>query len=957
MMDVGRHLNIELFTNSEVIEVKGEAGDFYVKILQKARYVNIEECTSCGDCAKVCPIVVPNEFEIGLGARKAIYTPFPQAVPSAYIRDADDCLGTFPLACSRCADACQKNAIDYDEQDKIIEVHVGSIIVTTGVDYYDPREASEFGYTRFENVVTSMELERILSASGPTRGELIKFTDRKTPREIAFIQCVGSRNMKRDIPYCSRICCMNAMKDALIIHEHFPDADMKIFYIDIRAFGKGFEEFFERAANLDKLTFINAKPSKIVDDPVTGKTCITYENVQTGKVETEQVDLAVLSSALIPATRSGKLAEVLGIEIDKDGFIKQLDSCSDPLDTTREGIYVAGCAISPKDITDSIADASGAAARAVRHVLAHKIVREEEEIPQVVPTGKPRIGVFVCHCGINISGVVDVKKVADYARTLPDVIYCEETLFACAASTQTEIQQKIIEHKLNRVLVAACTPKTHEPIFRETLIKVGLNPYLFEMVNIRDQCSWVHQQQPKEATQKAIDLVRMGVAKARLLNPLEVRELEVNHDVLIIGGGVSGIQAAIDLAGKGFQVYLVEKEKQLGGRVSHLSTLYPSYNPGSDLIDLKVKKLKASGVDIFTSTFVKGVGGFVGNFEVHLESDGSNGDFKEPIKVGAVVVAVGSNLYRPERGEFGFGIYTNVFTNEQFEQEISKGEFLEIDGKKPKTVAFIQCVGSRGEKGNPGCSRYCCQAAIKQAIALRKMGINVIVFHRDIRVYSRGAEEMYREARGMGVLFIPYDKNNPPQFKGKKKVSSLINENKKLNQSTEFPVDAVVLSLGMVPDEKGNDYLVDLLKIQRSSDHFFMERHSKLGPVETAVEGIFLCGCAQGPKDISDSISQASAVASKVSALLSEDTIKLEPIVSEADAVHCRACGRCVEVCEFHALEIRENKDGGVAVYINEALCKGCGSCASVCPTGAIDVRHFTDDQIEAQLEAVLEEF
>jgi len=957
MMDVGRHLNIELFTNSEVIEVKGKAGDFYVKILQKARYVNIEECTSCGDCAKVCPIVVPNEFEVGLGARKAIYSPFPQAVPNAYIRIADDCLGTFPLACARCAEVCQKNAIDYDEQDKIIEVHIGSIIVATGVDYYDPREASEFGYTRFENIVTSMELERILSASGPTRGELIKFTDRKTPEQIAFIQCVGSRNIKRDIPYCSRICCMNAMKDALIIHEHFPDAEMKIFYIDIRAFGKGFEEFYERTLNLDKLTFINAKPSKIVDDSVTGKTIISYENVQTGKIETEKVDLAVLSSALIPSTRSGKLAEILGIEIDKDGFIKQLDPCSDPLDTTREGIYVCGCAISPKDITDSIADASGAAARAVRHVLGHKIVREEEKIPPIVPTGEPRIGVFVCHCGVNIAGTVDVKRVADYARTLKNVVYCDETLFACAASTQTEIQQKISEHRLNRVLVAACTPKTHEPIFRETLTKVGLNPYLFEMVNIRDQCSWVHQQDPIGATQKAIDLVRMGVAKARLLNPLEMKRLKVNHDALVIGGGVAGIQTAIDLAGKGFNVYLVEKEKKLGGRVSHLSTLYPSYKPGRDLIESKVQKLFSAGVKAYNSTTIEGVTGFVGNFEVHLKTDGSDGDSQEPLKVGAIVVATGSNLYRPERGEFGFGIYSNVFTNEDFEQHISRGEYLEIDGKKPKTVAFIQCVGSRGEKGNPGCSRYCCQAAIKQAIALRRMGINVIVFHRDVRVYSRGAEEMYREARGLGVLFIPYLKNKPPEFRGKKKVSSIFVDNKMLNRSTEFSVDAVVLSLGMVPDEKSNDYLVDLLKIQRSSDRFFMERHSKLGPVETAVEGIFLCGCAQGPKDISDSISQASAVASKVSALLSEDTIKLEPIVSEADAIFCRACGKCVEVCEFNALEIKESEAGKLAVYINEALCKGCGSCASVCPTGAIDVRHFTDDQIEAQLEAVLEEF
>jgi heterodisulfide reductase subunit A len=984
MMDAGRHPNIKLMTNAEVREVRGKAGNFKVKVLQKARYVDVNACTSCGACSDVCPITVPNEFDLGLKYRRAIYQPFPQAVPSAYIRNAQDCLGDNPLACAKCADACEVDCIDFDDPDKLVELDIGAIIVATGIDYFDPREASEFGYTRFENVVTSLELERLLSSVGPSRGELIRFTDRRHPEKIAFIQCVGSRNMKQDIPYCSRICCMNAIKDALIIREHFPKAKIDIFYIDIRAFGKGFEELYRRSLSDDNISYIRAKPSKVVEDPQTHNPIAMFENPETGRIERNAYDLVVLSSALVPSEGSVELARVLGIQSDKDRFFKQKDPCAFPIDSTRAGIYLCGCAVSPKDITDSIAEASGAAARATRHMEGFRLEPAQEEIPQIDPTGEPRIGVFICHCGINIAAVVDTNAVTEYAATLPKVVHTEEMMFSCSATSQKDLQQRIMEKKLNRVVVAACTPKTHEPIFQQTIAKVGLNPYLFEMANIRDQCSWVHHDDPWAATEKAKELVRMAVAKARWLEPLSFNQMEVVRDVLIIGGGIAGMQTAIDLKDRGFTVHLIEKSEHLGGRVAQLATLYPSFESGMKLIEDKRQELE--GVDIRTCTEVVDIHGFVGNFDVTVRPVGDKPVRDEILRVGAVVMAIGADMYQPV-GEFGYDTFDNVITSVDVERMMLasdgvKGEGREAKGEgrtamgaphpsplalhpsllteEIKNVAFIQCVGSRLESGadgrmtNPGCSRYCCQAAIKQAIALRKRGINATILYRDVRVYSRGAEEMYREARGLGVLFVRYDLEQKPEVVGSGRAQAVRVFVHDLKMEIEIPADLVVLSVGMIPREAESKTLQELLKVPRSADRFFMERHPKFGPVETSMEGVFLCGSIQGPKDIADSIAQASAVAAKVAALLSGKTIQLDPITSHVDEILCRGCGDCVDVCEFHAIEIKVGETGLPVASVNEALCKGCGTCAAICPTGAIDLRHFKDEQIGSMLEALL---
>lgn len=856
------------------------------------------------------------------------------------INEANRCLSCAGCSeCLECVKACEPQAIVHNMVDEYVDLDVGSIVVTTGFDYLDPKEASEYGYKRYKNIYTSFELERIMSEDGPTGGELELKKDLKGPLRFAFIQCVGSRNLRRDINYCSRICCMNTIKDSLVLKEHYPDSEIVVFYIDIRAFGKGFEEFYNRSLEMG-VRYIKGKPSKVIEGEQ-GDLIIHYED-EKGQSNQMTFDAVCLASALIPPKGCRDLAAVLGVEIDEDGFFKNAEPAIEPLESTKEGILVCGCATGPKDITDSIAEASGAAVKAACFLKGHELEIEKPDIEPIDVSGPPRVGVFVCHCGPNISKVVDVKGVVEYATTLRDVVFAEDYSFACSETAQRQIQERIAEHKLNRVVVAACTPKTHEPSFQDSLIAVGLNPYLFDIANIRNQCSWVHQKEPEKATEKAKELVKMSVARVRKLVPLFMKELPVNRDVAIIGAGITGLRCGIDLLARGFTVRIIEKNNITGGLVRNLSSIYPSFKSGKEIVEKLVDEFTEGGGEIISSADLVDVTGYVGNFQVKLDVKGKETEFT----VGAIVLATGASLYRPGK-RFGYEKFPNVITNMELEQKIISGTIKDV-----KSVAFIQCVGSRGDDGNPGCSRYCCQAAIKEAIYLRQKGIDVAVLNRGVRVYSKGAEKMYRKARELGVLFLPYE--GEPAITGRDKAEEITVPSADLDADISIPVDLIVLSVGMVPAEDSLR-LSELFKVPRGSDKFFLERHSKFGPVETTVEGVFLCGCCQFPQDIGDSISQASAVASKVAALLSHDKITLAPITSSVIEEYCRGCGRCAEVCEFHAIELVEKEKGVFVAQVNEALCKGCGTCVAACPTGAIDLKHFRSDQIEAQLEALFE--
>ena len=961
MMDAGRHPRIKLHTLSELVGLEGRPGAFQARVLAQPRYVDLDLCVGCGLCTESCPAIRPNPYDVGLKASKAIDRPFPQAVPAAFHIDKEACLNDDFIYCERCSQVCEPKAINYDDQPQESILDVGSVVVATGFDELDPRELLAFGYGRAPNVLTGLEFERLLCATGPTKGRVLRPSDHEIPKSVVFVQCVGSRG-EGGRSYCSRYCCMNSVKAAMLAHEHEPDIEECILlYTDMRAAGRGFDDFVGRTLARDDVKHLRGRPAKVQEDPESGNLTLWIEDFVSGRPQQVETSMVVLSTAALPAKGSPDLANILGVELDENGFYKRKDPESAPAETTRPGIYVAGSAGSPAIIPECVAQGSASAVEAAVHVLDYrKTVADHKAVEPLDLSGPPRVGVFVCHCGANISGVVDVKQLSEEAAQLPHVAYATDDSFACADISQRAIEEAIRVHKLNRVVVAACTPRTHEPVFREVLARTGLNPYLFEMVNIRDQCTWVHGHVPEEAYKRARDQIRMGVARAAQLEPLTPIQVDINRRAVVVGGGVAGIRAALDLDAHGYEVCLVEKNNVLGGHLAApgLKTLYGSGASGEEKISALARKLEQSRVEVHLQTEIASVEGYVGNFTVEFAPVGRKGE-NEKIEAGTIVLAIGAKVYEP-KGQYGYNEKANVLTNMDLEHRFAdlSDKWFGEGGTPPQSAVFIQCVGSRSESGgcNPGCSRYCCPTTVKQATQLAELGSHVTVFYRDIRTVSAGAEDLYRKARGAGVLFVRMPDDEAPEVKGTKtKAKSVVAQDLLLGRPVEAPAELVVLAVGMVPDPEMTTKLKEILKVPVGPDGFFMERHPELGPVETVVDGVFVCGSAVGAKAISDSLSEAAAAAGKAGQLMARDSLELEPTVAEVNPWLCRGCGTCVDICEFNAPGLGVGELGVPVASINKASCKGCGTCVAWCPSGAITARHFTESQIDAMMETMLQ--
>jgi heterodisulfide reductase subunit A2 len=860
-------------------------------------------------------------------------------------REAARCLACGICSeCHLCVQVCKREAIDHQQAPVDEEVEVGSVILSPGYSLYRPELSPELGYGRYANVVTSMEFERMLSASGPWGGHLSRrSSDHGEPKKIAFLQCVGSREKEHD--YCSSVCCMYATKEAMLAMEHIPEVEIKIFQMDMRAFGKGFDAYFERGKEKG-IQYIPCRISGLEEDPETEDILIQYESSDKGhSVKEERVDLAILSIGMDALPDAQRLGQASGIQLDPHQFCFTQDF--QPIETSRPGVFACGAFTEPKDIPDSVIQASGAAAKALAVIGEGRgtLVRKKEYPPEkeVSPGEEPRIGAFICSCGTNIAGTVDVKGVVEFAKSLPGVVHAENTIYTCSADSLKLIQERVRELNLNRVVVASCTPRTHEPLFRDTIREVGLNPYLFEMANIRDQCSWVHMSQKGEATEKAKNLVRMAIACSKNLEPLHQVPRSLVHSCLVVGGGLGGMVSALSMAEQGYQVFLIEREKELGGRLRQIYYSGNGGDPQSYLKELTKRIESHSRIEVLKGYQVVEHEGAVGNFKTKV----ANGSAQRVLDHGTTIIATGGKEYRGEA--YLLGEDSRVITQEMFENRISLSD---PSLSQAKSIVMVQCVGPWDE--DPAktfyCSRICCTVAVKNAIRIKELhpDVSVTILYKDMRTYGF-KETFYTQAREKGVLFVRFDDKKKPSVMLSNGQLSVQIEDPMLHIPLALHPDLLVLSEAVVPNE-GSKELANLFKFPLTLDGFFLEAHVKLRPVDFATDGLYLCGMAHYPKSINETISQAEAASARASTILSQEALQVGGVVAVVEGERCAACLTCVRVCPYEVPVINVKGEA----EIDLAKCKGCGSCAAECPARAIELMHFRDPQLWAKCQALV---
>jgi heterodisulfide reductase subunit A2 len=943
-----QHPNIDVLTNTHVVDVEGQAGDFTVSLRQEPRYVDALRCINCGYCAEVCPVELPDTYQQGMVMRKAAYKVAARAAPDVYVIDK----GLYCEGCGTCVEVCPSQAIHLDEQPRLLSLAVGAIILALGFQAYNPAEMGELGYGRYPNVLSAMDYERLASRSGPTEGQVLRPSDHAAPRSIAWLQCIGSRDQRN--AYCSSICCMYATKEAILAKQRLGEGvDCRVFFMDERAFNKEYSTYFERARQQHGIQYSRCRVSSIQEDPLTHNLVLHYAD-SNGLAHFEQYEMVVLATGLQPPDSARHFTQMLDLELNEYGFC-HTDKFT-PLQTTHSGVFVCGAFSSPKEISETIIDASGAAGEVMRllnerlhtypYSRQYPFLSENDIPPERDVSGEPaRIGVFACSCGGTIGELLDMPAITRQAAGYPGVVYSEVVNFACFPETLELLRKRIREMDLNRLVIAACSNRTHESLFQRMVRQAGLNPYLVELVNLQEQCSRVHHWQPALANRKAQELVRTAVGRMLKAQPVSKKVHRCRASALVIGGGLSGMTAALAIADSGYDVHLVERAEMLGGNLQAMYYVAEGFNPrrlGRDLIN----RVRAHPrIQVLVRTELVQQTGHVGFFESDLRTvlqDGTSQTFR--IENGVTVIATGGR----ETREHPWLDLPGVITQRELEEKVIHNP-KEIAALKD--VVMIQCVQPPGSRYY--CSRVCCTNTMKNAIRLKLFnpGCRVSVLYKNIVTYGF-REEYFTEARRLGVIFIRYTDEEPPEVTISGNRLKVRVRDLQLDRWFSLGADLVPLSTSIAPSS-GTAELARILRLPLSSEGFFEEAQMKLRPMDFMREGIFLAGMAHYPKFIEESISHAMAAAARAVTLLSQgDALYLGGVVAVVDPEKCVGCLTCTRTCPFGIpqvlqLEGRSGVGGlGGAAYIDSAQCQGCGTCTGECPANAIQLINYTDEQI-----------
>jgi len=940
LSESSRNQYIQLMTLTRIVRLEGEPGNFTATLVTSPRHIDMERCTACGECRKQFPECV--DFNPGLDHRAPTCMRYPQATPQAFSIDMSRCAD--PKALVAC---CPAGAILADDPEREVRLQVASVVLAQGAAIFNPAELDSFSYGKDPDVVTSLEYERILSASGPTQGSLVCPSDGRVPAKIAWIQCVGSRGLQKGaVSYCSSVCCMFALKEAMVTKERFHDSiDTAVFYMDMRTFGKDYERYYDRSRDVSRVRFVRSRPHSVFRKPGQDQLSVTFSGDETSELKEELFDLVVLSTGFRVTDDLRQTAECLGIGLNAHGFAQT--GCFDPVATSRSGVYVCGMFEGPKDIPETMIQASAAACRASAHVPASALVSESdsEVIPERDVTEEaPRVGVFICDCGENIGGVIDIPQLAAFAAKLPGVSIAEGVGHGCSRESMQHIEEAIESNKLNRVVIGGCSPRTHETRFQDLLRRCGLNKYLVEIANLRDQDTWVHLDHPKEAAAKARQLIWASVQSVKKARPLADNRLPINRDILVVGGGVAGMSASLRLADQGFKVFLAERHSMLGGVANLVRRTLEGEDVQTFIRDLIQKTQSHPNIQVIQNAIIVDHSGMPGLFKTGMQVGPQM--FYRQIAHGVTILATGALPNRPDG--YLLGRHAAVMT-----QLDADALLADVPTKVSNwnNVVMIQCVGSR-QPDNPNCSRICCQAAVKNALRILDIQpeARIFILYRDMRTYGF-QEDYYQEARKRGVIFVRYEPAQPPEVNEAQNQVEVAFTDPILGRRMEVIADALLLSTGFVSDDESSEELAAIFKIPRTPDGYFLEDHIKLRPVDFSKPGFFMAGTAHSPRLIRESIAQAEASAARAQTLLSRDSINLGAAIARVDSKKCAACLVCVRACPFGVPFI--NADG--YSEIDPSKCHGCGVCASECPAKAIQLMQFEDDQILAKLSGLLE--